>query len=303
MSNPTIAKNFNFHLLTPSHGVVSRTAMYTIYCMFFQYLMAYSNHMNTITLITGATSGIGLELSRLAAKDGKNLVIVARNTEQLASTAAELRSTYKVSVTPLAKDLSKPESATALYAEIEKQGLSVEVLINNAGFATHGLFAESDPEFEMDMLETNIKSLVHLTRLVLPDMITRKQGHILNLASTAAFQPGPLMAGYYASKAFVLSFGEALANELAGSGVTITTLCPGPTKTNFAERARVADGKLFQGMKVMDAAYVAKIGYEAMQRGKAVVIPGHTNTLMTIATRFAPRGLAAVIARRVQEGE
>ncbi len=258
--------------------------------------------MNTITLITGATSGIGLELARLLAKDKHNLAIVARNQQELTLTAKELEKEYGVTVLSLAKDLSDPKAPEELFAELASRELTVDILINNAGFATHGLFAESDLTQEMAMLEVNIKSLAHLTRLALPGMLKQKRGYILNLASTAAFQPGPLMAGYYASKAYVLSFSEALANELAGSSVTVTVLCPGPTKTNFAKRARIEDGSLFKGMRVMDADAVAKIGYMAMLKGKPVVIAGHMNTVMAIATRFAPRGIAARIARSVQEG-
>ena len=257
--------------------------------------------MKKIALVTGASSGIGLELSRLLAQDTNDLVIVARHAEALELVAQELEQEYQIKVYPFAQDLSKPEAPRVIFDFLQTHNLEVEILINNAGFATHGAFAESNPEQEMAMLEVNIKALTHLTRLALRQMLRNGQGRILNLASTAAFQPGPFMAGYYASKAFVLSFSEALANEVRGSGLTVTVLCPGPTKTNFAKRAGIEGSILFNSLRVMEAASVAKIGYRAMLAGKPVVIAGHFNTVATTLMRLAPRGLAGRFARMMQE--
>ena len=175
------------------------------------------------------------------------------------------------------------------------------MLINNAGVGMLGFFADLDMQKQMDMLQLNVNALTHLCRLYAPGMIARKKGYILNVASTAAFQPGPLMAVYYASKAYVVSFSEALHNELKDAGVTVTVLCPGPTTTEFQKRARMESTKLFAGGNAMDAAKVAEIGYAAMQKGKSLVVAGARNALMAFGTRFAPRQMAAGLARKMQE--
>lgn len=185
--------------------------------------------------------------------------------------------------------------------ELERRGIAIETLINNAGFATYGLFAENDPERELTMIRVNVEAVTLLTRRLLPGMLERRRGRILNLASTAAFQPGPLMAVYYATKAYVLSFSEALAEELRGSGVTVTALCPGPTKTGFQERAAMEASKLVQGGNVMDAHAVAAVGYAGLRAGKAVVIPGARNWLMAESVRFTPRGVVTRLVHRMQE--
>ncbi len=255
--------------------------------------------MSTI-LITGATSGIGLELARIAAAETYHIVIVARDEKQLATTAAELRK-MGATVTTFAKDLASPTAPQELWQELQKQNMTIDILVNNAGFAVSGTFAKSDLGETTGMLELNINALVKLTRFVLPDMLARKQGRILNLSSTAAFLPGPFMAGYYASKAFVLSFSEAIGNELKDTGVTVTALCPGPTATNFAARADMKNSHLFNDPNALTAAQVAAIGWNAFLKGKSVVIAGHRNALTVFALRFLPRSLAAQQARQLQE--
>lgn len=256
---------------------------------------------NGTALVTGATSGIGYELAALLAGDGHPLVLVARHQEELDRVAGEFRDRHDVLVTSIAADLARPEAVAELVAEIERRAIDVEVLVNNAGFASYGPFADSDLHHELAMLRVNVVALSELTRRLLPGMVSRRRGRILNLASTAAFQPGPLMAVYYATKAYVLSFSNAIANELRGSGVTVTALCPGPTKTGFAERASLQDSKLFRRGNVMDARTVAAAGYAGMRAGKATVIPGARNWVMAEAVRFAPRGVAASLARGMQE--
>ena len=256
--------------------------------------------MQQTALITGASSGIGLELTRLFAKDGYDLILVAHDEDRLKATAAEMKEKFQADSVIFAVDLSSNSAPQEVFDFTQKQGKQVDMLVNNAGFATYGLFAEIEREKDMNMLKVNILTLTELTKLFLPRMLERKHGKILNLASTAAFLPGPLMACYYASKAYVLSFTEALANELEGTGVTITALCPGPTGTGFVKRANLESSKLFK-KEVMKADEVAKIGYEALMAGKPVVVAGLSNYLGTIVSRLVPASIAAKIARRVQE--
>lgn len=252
-------------------------------------------------LITGASGGLGFELTRLAAADGYRLVLVARAKSKLEDVAAQMRARHAVTVDVIAADLSVSGAAQAVHAEVQRKQLAVDVLINNAGFAIFGLFFENDLAAVDGMLQTNIAALTLLTRLFLPEMIARKSGKILNVASTAAFAPGPLMAAYYASKAYVLSFSEAIAEELRGSGVTLTTLAPGPTRTGFWARAAIEDSRLATGILVMDAADVAKAGYRAMLEGKMVCVPGFLNRMLGLAARMSPPSMAARIARHMQE--
>ena len=251
-------------------------------------------------LITGASSGIGFELAKLFARDAHQLVLVARGKEALLYVAGQLREQFDVPVTVIAKDLSRALSPEELLAELRQRGLQVEVLVNNAGFGAYGPFAESDPVVQLEMVQLNLTSLTHLTRLLLPEMVGRRAGKILNVASTAAFQPGPLMAVYYASKAYVLSFSEALANELRGSGVTVTALCPGPTPTGFQKRSGMKSSGHLSSF-AMDVESVARIGYQGMLRGKTVVIPGLRNRLLAQLVQFVPRDLVTSIVRRIQE--
>lgn len=245
-------------------------------------------------LITGASGGIGLELARIFAEQGFALVLVARNRERLEEIAVELKPTP---VQVLAKDLALVGAAEGIHREVPK----VDVLVNNAGYGVYGPFVKTPLDDELGMLQLNMTALVVLTKLYLPAMVAAKNGKILNVASTAAFQPGPLMALYYATKAFVLSFSEAIGNELEGTGVTVTALCPGPTATGFQARTKLEKSRLIKRMKVMDARTVAEAGYRGLMAGKPVVIPGLMNKLLAQSVRFSPRVLVTKIARMMQE--
>ena len=247
--------------------------------------------MALTALVTGASSGIGHELARVLARDGYHLVLVARSTERLQVVADELRRTHGVSVQVLPHDLSDPVAPEAIAAALQREGIALDVLVNNAGFGTHGLFATSDWAAESGMIRVNMVALTHLTRLVLPGMIQRRSGKILNVASLAAFQPGPLMAVYYASKAYTLSFSEALAEELRGTGVTVTALCPGYVPTGFQARAGIQQAPTTTISEILDARTVAEIGYRGLMRGDPVVIPGFRNRLSILAVRLTPRSL------------
>ncbi|MGH2716954.1 MAG: SDR family NAD(P)-dependent oxidoreductase [Actinomycetota bacterium] len=249
-------------------------------------------------LITGASSGIGYEFSRLFAKDHFDLILVARSGDRLAQIADQLSVGCGISVRVIARDLGQPGAAEALFAEVEPT--AVDVLVNNAGFGLKGTVAELSAEAQEQMVQLNVVTLTALTRLFLPGMLERWQGGILNLASTAAFQPGPLMAVYFATKAYVLSFTEALADEVHGSGVTVTALCPGPTVTGFADRAGTAETRLFRG-PTMDAATVAAAGYAALKQGKPLVVPGARNRVLAFGTRLAPRPVIMRIVRAMHQ--
>ncbi len=251
-------------------------------------------------LITGATSGIGLELARLFARDHYRLAIAARTAEELEKTAAELSHLSGQEVVTFVSDLSDKNAAQQLYDSTKRKNLTVDVLVNNAGYAEHGLFKDVDLEKELGLIQLNLTSLTILTKLFLDDMLKRKSGKILNVASTAAFQPGPLMSVYYATKAYVLSLTEALANELQDTNITITALCPGPTKTAFQHKIGVKL-PLFSGS--MSAQTVAEIGYRGLMKGKTVVIPGWKNKLLVQSLRLAPRKLVPMIVRRIQEAQ
>ncbi len=251
-------------------------------------------------LITGASGGIGYELAKLFARDHYNLVLVARSEDKLMQLAAELEKAYKIRATVVAVDLSQSDRPGKVFAATQKAGIDIDVLVNNAGFGQFGLYVETDPQQELEQLQLNITSLTQLTKLYLPSMVQRRKGRILNVASTAAFQPGPLMAVYYATKAYVLSFSSALSNELQGTGVTATCLCPGPTTTEFHRRAAMDTSKIMRA-PFMDAKSVAEIGYRAMLKGKPVAIAGAMNWLVAQSTRLAPRSWTAAIARKIQE--
>jgi hypothetical protein len=252
-------------------------------------------------LVTGASSGIGLELATLLAGGGHDLVLIARDRERLEEIARGLREEFGVAATILAEDLTHPAAPERIGRELESRALSIDVLVNNAGFGVYGFFAETPIAKEREMIQVNVTAVTALTKLLLPPMLGRRHGRIMNMASTAAFQPGPLMAVYYATKAYVLSFSEALANELAGSGVTVTALCPGPTITEFQRKAGLEETRLFHSPLVMSAPAVARAGYEGMMRGKRVVIPGIGNFLLAQSVRFSPRRMVTAIARKIQE--
>jgi short-subunit dehydrogenase len=252
-------------------------------------------------LITGASGGIGYELAKLFARDGHNLLLVSRNGPRLEEVAREIKAKHKVKCTIFAGDLSVTGAPDALYAEIKKASFEVDVLVNNAGFGSLGRFHERPIEEQLEMLQLNVTSLVHLTHLTLPDMVTRGRGRIVNVASIAAYQPGPLMAVYYATKAFVVSFSEAIANELHATGVRVTAICPGPTRTGFGKRAGAERSSLFHSGMTMDAGKVARLGYDGMKKNKTVVITGGKNKLLVFGARMFPRRLTANIARSLNE--
>ncbi len=252
-------------------------------------------------LVTGASSGIGLELARLFARDRNDLVLVARSRERLETVARGLSGEYGVRVLVLVADLSEPRAPVRIAEDLRDRGIGVDALVNDAGFGAHGLFAERPLPEQLSMIQVNVSALTHLTGLFLAAMLERRAGRILNVASTASFQPGPLMAVYYATKAYVLSFSEALASETAGTGVTVTALCPGPVRTDFQKRAGTEKTVLFTGPLAVPARDVATAGYRGMLRGDPLVIPGLGNKALVQALRVSPRRLVTAISRRLQE--
>jgi short-subunit dehydrogenase len=249
-----------------------------------------------MALITGASSGIGAELASLCAAGGFGVILIARRTDRLDQLAAELTARYGVKVRTIAADLASPAAPDEIYQQT--RGETIDILINNAGFGLRGRYDQTDWEAEARLIQVNITALAHLSKLYVKDMARRGSGRILNVGSTAAFVPGPLMAMYYASKAFVVSFSEALSKEFEGTGVSITVLCPGPTRTEFDTAAGITDSKLFRG-SAMTAKEVAQIGYRAMMAGEAEAIAGARNRGMILLTRLAPRTLLASIAKRL----
>jgi hypothetical protein len=248
-------------------------------------------------LVTGASVGIGRDLAELFARAGHDLVLVARNRGQLEDLAAKLRREHGVEAHVMSKDLSMPGAGQEIFDQVEAAGLSVEFLVNNAGFGTNGPFIDADVTAQLAMIQVNIAALTHLTRLFLPEMLKRRSGRIMNLASVASFVPGPWMAVYYATKAYVLSFSEALATELRGTGVTVTVVCPGPTATEFGSRAGFTTTKLMTNS--MNSMRVAQIGYAAMMRGRRAVVTGWTNKILAFLPRFTPRFFAAAVTSRM----
>jgi short-subunit dehydrogenase len=251
-------------------------------------------------LVTGASGGIGLEIARELAARGHDLALVARSADRLAAAAQALGQAHGVTCRVLPLDLSAPGAPERVRDWLAAEGVPVDVLVNNAGFGLHGAFAESDLGRELEMLQLNVVALTALSRLFVKPMVARRSGRILNVASTAAFVPGPFMAVYYASKAYVLSLSAALANELAGSGVSVTVLCPGATRTSFDAVAGVTEFKLFK-TGVMDAAAVARSGVKGMLAGRRIVVPGLRNWLLASSSGLAPRSLTARIARSLQD--
>jgi len=251
-------------------------------------------------LVTGASSGIGFELAKLLAKEGKNIVVVARSKDELEGLKTDLESGLGVKVKVLVKDLSEPKVPQEIYGELDREGINVDVLVNNAGFCVYGMFRETDVQQELEMIQVNVLSLVHLTKLFLRRMVERKSGYVLNVASLCAFAPVPLESIYCSSKAAVLHFSEALANELKGSGVSVTCLCPGLARTRFHERARMEEARVTK-RKMMDAATVAKVGLNDLKTGKVISIPGLQYKLWPLFTRVAPRSLTTRIMRAQHE--
>ncbi len=257
--------------------------------------------MAKTVLITGASGGIGYELAKVFARNRYNLILVARSLDKLQRIQTELALSDDIRVDIISQDLSQSESPVALFEQIQQQGLTVDVLVNNAGFGDYGPFAESDWSRQNALLQLNIVSLTHLTRLFLPLMQQRGAGKILNVASTAAFQPGPFMAAYYASKSYVMSFTEALAHEMEGTGVTATVLCPGPTRgTDFQTRANLGDVDFFKQLKLPMAAEVAQFGYDALNRGQVLAIHGLFNRLLVFTNRLMPRRVVTQAVGQLQ---
>lgn len=255
--------------------------------------------MTKTALITGAASGLGYELSLLLANDAYNLILVDIDAEKLGVVKTEINNVYNCQVDILVKDLSKPNVAIDIIESINN--VAIDVLVNNAGFGLFGSFNNTSWERELDMLHVHVITSTHLTKLVIDSMVTRGSGKILNISSLAAFQPGPLMSIYYASKSYLLSFSEAIANELKGTGVTVTVLCPGPTKTSFQQvvSENSSDNKISFNMACPSA--VARYGYNAMQNGKTVAIPGFINKFLSTVHRFVSRDMVTQIVRNLQE--
>jgi short-subunit dehydrogenase len=250
-------------------------------------------------LITGASGGIGYELAKLFAHDHHNLVLVARSGPKLTQFADELQRQFGVSVKTVPLDLSASPAPKFLFDQLQREGVAVDILVNNAAYGKYGEFAEIPLEETLGQIQLNITALTHLTKLFLGPMVERRAGRILNVASTAGFQAGPLMAVYYATKAYVISFSEGLANELKGTGVTVTCLCPGATDTGFQKRAETENSVLFKRLRPMDAKTVALDGYRALRSGKTLAISGLHNWLLAESLRFAPRKLVTAISRKM----
>ena len=251
-------------------------------------------------LITGASGGIGYELAKLFARDHHNLILVARSADRLAQVATELQ-VFGITVKTFPLDLEQPVAPKFLFDQL--QGQTIDILINNAGFGAFGEFAQMPEEEIFGQINLNITALTALTRLFLPAMVARRNGRIMNVASTAGFQAGPLMAVYYATKAYVISFSEAIANELRESGVTVTCFCPGATHTGFAGRAGNDKSRLFKKLGAMNAEKVALDGYRALMEGRTLAISGAHNWLVAESTRLAPRKLVTAISRWISEPE
>lgn len=251
-------------------------------------------------LVTGASGGIGLEIARELAARGHPLVLAARSEGRLDAAAAELTAAHGVRVERVAVDLAALEGPARLAAALQAKGIAPEILVNNAGVGMHGPLAEADVAALASMLQLNVTSLAVLTRLLLPGMRVRGRGRILNVGSTAGFVPGPFMAAYYASKAFVVSLSIALAEELRGTGITVTALCPGATASEFAARAGTERSRLFR-RRVMEAKPVARAGVEGMLAGNGIVVPGLANRMIVGSSALSPRWLNARIARFLNE--
>lgn len=258
------------------------------------------NDKNVYAVVTGASSGIGLEFARLFAADGIHLVLAARGKAELEQIAKELKEGFDVDVRVLALDLSLQSEAEKLFLYTETEKLAVAYIINNAGFGDYGDFVKSSWQKEQNMINLNVMTLTYLSKVYGEKFAKAGEGHIVNVASTAAFQPGPLMAVYFATKSYVLHFSEAIASELRSRGVRVTALCPGPTASKFQEAAAMSESKLVQGKKLPTAAQVARYGYRAMKRGKVVAIHGASNKIGAYAVRLLPRRTVRALVHRAQ---
>jgi len=257
--------------------------------------------MKPYALITGASSGIGLELANTFAKNGYNLVLVARSKDKLDAVAAECKTQHGTESLVIEADLSKMNSAQKIFETTKKAQINIDALVNNAGFGDFGEFSSRDWQKQSDMIHLNIHALTHLTHLYLPQMIEQKNGYILNVASIVAFFPGPLMSVYFATKAFVLSFSEAISEELIGTGVSVTALCPGATESGFQKAAVLEESRMVKNRKMPTAAEVAEYGYNAMIAKKVVAVPGLLNNLRVLSPRFLPRSTMRKIVKSLQQ--
>ncbi len=255
--------------------------------------------MKKTALITGASKGIGRDLAHLFAKDGCNLILVARSGKELDILKDQLEEKYHVSVHTLIKDLSQSNSVQTVFDELKSIDIDIDYLVNNAGFGDYGSFAETEWDTYEKMISLNVTTLTHFCHLFIKDIKGRKPGRILNISSTAAFQPGPMMAVYFASKAFVLSFSEAIGHELRKDKITVTTLCPGPTSTNFGEVSGMNASQLVKSVKIASSGEVAELGYKAMMKGKSTVIHGTQNKLAPFGIRFIPRKWVTRISAKI----
>ncbi|QEE16681.1 SDR family NAD(P)-dependent oxidoreductase [Promethearchaeum syntrophicum] len=252
-------------------------------------------------LITGASGGIGYELAKIFAKNNINVVLVARSEQKLMNLAKLLEEKNKIKTIVITKDLSLNDAALEVYNELKEKNIHVEYLINNAGFGIWGKFHETEWEGEKEMLNLNIIALTQFTKLFVKDMVKNGSGRIMNLGSNASFQPTPLLSMYAATKAYVLSFSEGIANELQGTGVSVTVLCPGATKTGFQEKADVQESNIVKGKKLPTAKSVANFGYKVMMKGKTTKMHGIKNRFLTFLVRFAPRKVVPKISRKFME--
>ncbi|GJM15463.1 MAG: oxidoreductase [Thermodesulfobacteriota bacterium] len=249
-------------------------------------------------LITGASSGLGMELAKLFAADGSDLVLVARREDRLVELANELKAENDIEVHVLPKDLSKKPAPKEIFSHLKKEKIQIDVVVNNAGFGNKGHIADLDTDLQLDMIQVNLVALTHLTRLFIPGIIERGYGGILNVGSLAGFQPGPNLAVYFATKAYVLSFTEALAEEISNPNIKISCLAPGPVKTEFGEKSDLEDSLLFK-VSLMEMAPVVKAGYEGFRRGQTIVIPGIKQQIVPFLNRFTPRLLVRKIAKKL----
>ncbi|MCH8014169.1 MAG: SDR family oxidoreductase [Candidatus Dadabacteria bacterium] len=249
-------------------------------------------------LITGASSGIGMGLAKLFAADGSDLVLVARREDRLNELAEELKSEHGIEVHVLPKDLSKKTSPNEIFNHLKKEKIEIDVLVNNAGFGSRGMVSELDTDLQVDMVQVNAAALTHLTSLFLPGIIERGQGGILNVGSLAGFQPGPNLAVYFATKAYVLSFTEALAEEISNPNIKISCFAPGPVKTEFGEKSDLENSLLFK-VSLMDLEPAVKAGYEGFRKGKTIVIPGLKQQIVPFLNRFTPRLIVRKIAKKL----
>ncbi|TCI49512.1 SDR family oxidoreductase [Exiguobacterium sp. SH5S13] len=258
--------------------------------------------MKKAVLITGVSGGIGKELADRFARDGHEMVLVSRNEAKLLELAKDYRINHGVGVTVIAKDIASPGVPEAIYKELQEKGIHVDYLVNNAGFGLYGTFLETDMNQEVNMIDVNIKALTVMTKLFLPGMVERNQGGIMNVSSMVGFFPGPLMSVYHATKSYVLSFSEALENEVSGTNVTVTALCPGLTSTGFVDRSGMQASKLFQTGTIMEAGRVADIGYRGFMNGKTLIIPGRRNRLVAFLPRLLSRKRITRMMRTMQDG-